>query len=121
MGDSPLWEDEPEGVPVSPVAEDSASASASPVQENEVSAEGSPIQEEETPAAPAPQLASANEGSAEGSPIQENNTPSQAASESPVQENDDDGDYNYIEENKTPPNLCNLPQLPLLHNLPLHH
>ena len=88
MGDnSPIREDEP----VSPVAEDAAVASA--VQENQAAAQppqpsavASPVQE--------------NQLSAEGSPIQENNTPSQAASESPVQENEND--YNYINENKTP-------------------
>jgi len=88
MGDnSPIREDEP----VSPVAEDAAVAS--PVQENQAAAQppqpsvvASPVQE--------------NQLSAEGSPIQENNTPSQAASESPVQENEND--YNYINENKTP-------------------
>ena len=88
MGDnSPIREDEP----VSPVAEDAAVAS--PVQENQAAAQppqlsavASPVQE--------------NQLSAEGSPIQENNTPSQAASESPVQENAND--YNYINENKTP-------------------
>jgi len=88
MGDnSPIREDEP----VSPVAEDAAVANA--VQENQAAAQppqpsavASPVQE--------------NQLSAEGSPIQENNTPSQAASESPVQENEND--YNYINENKTP-------------------
>ena len=141
MGDSPLWEDEPEAEAVSPVAEDAAPASASPVQENqgsaegspiqeetpaalaapasaspvqenEASAEGSPIQEEETPAAlPVPPAAPAsaspvqeNQASAEGSPILENNTPSQAASESLVQENEED-EYNLIDENKTPAQL----------------
>lgn len=104
MGDnSSIRDDEPEGLSVSPVAEDAASASASPVQENQVSAEGSPIQKEETPAAPAPQLVSANQVEDEGIPIQENNTPSQVASETPDQENEENGDYNYIDENKTPP------------------
>jgi hypothetical protein len=77
MGDnSPIRDDEPEEVPVSPVAEDAplTSAPASPVQENQ---------------------APVNQESAEGSPILENNTPSQAVSESPVQENAN-GNYNYI-------------------------
>ena len=51
MGDnSPIRDDEPEDQPVSPVAEDSVSASASPVQENEVSA--STVQENQAPASP---------------------------------------------------------------------
>ena len=106
MGDSPLWEDEPEGESVSPVAEDAPAAPASPLQENQASAEGSPIQEDKTPAAPAAPAApespvQENQASAEGSPILENNTPSQAASESPVQENEED-EYNFINENETP-------------------